>query len=191
MSTTPSDPAPSPPPTNEIDLEDELYNLEFAVERSIRYHGYRQHFFLMLDKCTHIITFLASTSAVAGQLYKMPEPVTTLILIVLSVMAVTALVARYQDMIALHGQLRDRFADLQRDICANPSAGLDDFVKWRDRRLQIEKMEPSIYRALDVLCHNEIVRARDLPRSHAGQVGPIQRLLRHVWKWREHKLGRA
>jgi hypothetical protein len=79
--------------------------------------------------------------------------------------------------------LRGRFIDLEAAILK----GDDTPENWRDwqiARLQIERDEPPIYRALDLLCYNEQCRSEGARRPEGQpRLKLHQRLTCHFYPW--------
>ena len=75
--------------------------------------------------------------------------------------------------------LRARFITLEAALLADPAAN------HHIARLHIEADEPPIYRALDLLCHNEQMRADGHPpdSEHWASVPLYQCLTCHLFRW--------
>lgn len=87
----------------------------------------------------------------------------------------------------LHRDLKGRFIALEMAILAGDDQP-DTWAKYEVERLRIEQDEPPIYRALDLLCHNELLVAEGHKRTgdaaaHFADVGKVQRFTRHIVHW--------
>lgn len=69
--------------------------------------------------------------------------------------------------------------------CWKPALLADPAANHHIARLHIEADEPPIYRALDLLCHNEQMRADGHPpdSEHWASVPLYQRLTCHLFHW--------
>jgi hypothetical protein len=82
----------------------------------------------------------------------------------------------------LHHELKQRYIDLEQEIIEAGST--HDLADFNRKRLLIEREEPAVYRALDTLCHNELIKAD----GHAGddhvyEINCFQRLTCHIFHW--------
>jgi hypothetical protein len=166
---------------NLSDLDDSQYGQLFDVRRSIRYHDRRRAFFERAHRVTNVLTVLlagsvlfelAGSNGTAGWLLALGA--------VSAVLAATDMVVGYATQANLHQSLRARFVGLE---IAMLSMGNDESA-WRahyQKRLEIERDEPPIYRALDLLCHNELCRAEGIAQNI--KVGCFERLTSQLHTW--------
>ena len=75
------------------------------------------------------------------------------------------LVFGFSPMARRHDDLYRRFSDLAADITTSSSPSEEEIRRWRERRLLIEKDEPTQIDALNVRCHNEEAEARGLGKE--------------------------
>jgi hypothetical protein len=88
---------------------------------------------------------------------------------------------------AHHHGLRGRFAALEIAIL-NGDSNAASWAAYQRERLLIEQDEPPVYRALDLLCHNELLVAEAGRRDgdnaeHLWTVSTWQRMTRHLLHW--------
>lgn len=141
------------------DLSDEQFGLLFDVRRSMRYHDRRRAFFERMHRVTNVLTVLMAGS-VLFELGRAGETAAWLMLlgVAAALLAALDMVVGYGARAALHGDLKRRFAELE---IAMARGGLEP-QQWAEHeitRLAIERDEPPVYRALDLLCHNEQLAA--------------------------------
>lgn len=146
-------------------LSDAQYGLLFGVRRSIRYHDRRRAFFEQLHRLTSALTILLAGS-VFFDLAKPGDTAPWLLWVSAGAAALAALdmVVGYSTRATQHRELKGRFVALE---MAMLDGGNDDEA-WRRHhraRLAIERDEPPIYRALDCLCHNELLAAEGMRRD--------------------------
>lgn len=140
-------------------LDHQQYGLLFDVRRSIRYHDRRRAFFERMHRLTSALTIILA----GGVIFELagtgsPAPWLQWVGALAAILAALDMVVGYSARANLHAGLRVRFVDLEIAILA----GDLDALTWqahRQARLVIERDEPPIYRALDLLCHNELCQA--------------------------------
>lgn len=164
-------------------MDDAQYGLLFDVRRSIRYHDRRRAFFDQLHRITGALTILMAGS-VLFDLGKPGQSASWLmaLAVVAALLSALDMVVGYATHAALHDDLKGRFVDLERDILKGGDTQ-DVWTEHRLARLSIERDEPPIYRALDLLCHNEIVYAEGCDASDAKEVKFWHRWTRHFFHW--------
>lgn len=166
---------------NLSDLDDVKYALLFDVRRSIRYHDRRRAFFERMHRVTSALTIILA-GGVIFELAGTGSPALWLQAIgaVAAVLAALDMVVGYAAKANLHADLRVRFVDLE---IAMLSGGLEEetWQKYLRTRLEIERDEPPVYRALDLLCHNEVCKAEGV-RANAT-VSSFQRMTSHLFTW--------
>lgn len=168
---------------NLADLSQAQYGLLFDVRRSIRYHDRRRTFFEQLHRITGVLTFLLAGS-VLFEVARPGESAAWLVglSVVAALLAACDTVAGYASRANQHHALKSRFIDLEREILgADPSN--PTWVAHQVRRLEIERDEPPVYRALDLLCHNELARAEGCRAEEMAHVGWLARLTSQFLHW--------
>lgn len=168
-------------------MTDDQYNLLFDVRRSIRYHERRQGFFIKMHQITGGLTVLLAGSVLFDLAKTGDNPWWLNAIAVFSaLLAAWDIVIGYSAKSVLHQNLRSRWVDLEIKMM---SAGLnkDSWDAYSLDRLSIERDEPPIYRALDVLCHNELLVAdgHGKPGEAKGwaEVCFFQRMTSHILRW--------
>lgn len=168
-------------------MTDKQFGLLFDVRRSIRYHDRRRSFFERLHQMTAGLTILLAGS-VLFDVAKEGSTATWMVVlsIVAALLSVWDMVVGYSSKAGLHRDLKLRFGELEISILQ----GDDSATTWQDhqiRRLKIEQDEPAIYRVLDTLCHNEMIRAEGVCRiMHKDQFKKVnwwKQMTRHLFHW--------
>lgn len=166
------------------DLRSRRYTLLFSVQRSQRYHSRRRRHFDRLHKAITVITLVSGSGAFLAWMVDLGVAVGTLSALV-AILSAIELVAGTSARARDHHEFERRWVELEQEI---QKAGDYDEAKYADlntRRLSIIADEAPVLRVLDVLCHNELIRA--LGREGQGydwQVGPIQRICAQWFDWR-------
>lgn len=167
------------------ELTGTLWGLLFDVRRSVRYHDRRCAFFEQLHRITGVLTILLAGSV----LFEIARPGDTAswlvaLSVAAAVLAASDTVIGFAARAGLHRTLKQRFIGLETAILAGSGSEADHLRT----RLAIEHDEPPIYRALDLLCYNEMLHAEGYPDSGDGAVtrsrlSGWQRLTSQWWRW--------
>ena len=169
-------------------MNDLQYGLLFDVRRSVRYHNRRRAFFERLHQITAGLTILLAGSV----LFELARPGETAwwmvaLAVIAALLSTWDIVVGYAVKATLHRDLKQKYGALEISILS----GLDDAETWQSyqlERLRIEQDEPPVFRALDILCHNELLAAEgfksDANRStHFYPLNGWQRTTRHLLHW--------
>lgn len=162
-------------------LDDAQYGLLFDVRRSIRYHDRRRAFFERMHRVTGALTIILA-GGVIFELAGTGSPALWLQVIAAgsAILAAMDIVVGYSSKANLHDGLRVRFVDLEISMLS----GDLEHLTWqghRQKRLEIEREEPPIYRALDLLCHNELCKAEGITPN--ATVGTFKQLTSQLFTW--------
>jgi hypothetical protein len=169
------------------EASDDQYALLFDVRRSIRYHDRRKSFFELIHRISAGLTVLLAGSV----LFEMARPGETALWMILlaSVAALLSawdIVIGYASRANLHHDLKKRFIKLEIDILSGDSSD-SAWSKHQVERLRIEQDEPPIFRALDLLCRNEVLKAEGFSlnddKTHFTILKPWPRITRHIFHW--------
>ncbi|MBU1691931.1 MAG: hypothetical protein KJ958_03295 [Gammaproteobacteria bacterium] len=170
------------------DMNDGQHDLLFAVRRSIRYHDRRRAFFDRMHQVTAGLTILLAGSV----LFDMARPGhtpwwMTVMAFVAALLSAWDMVVGYAQKANLHGTLKNRFSTLEMAMIAGDDTP-ETLNKHLLERLRIEQDEPPIYRALDLLCRNELMIAMGYKKSgdqvHLfDEIGLFENLTRHILHW--------
>ena len=171
----------------------EYRDLLFDVRRSVRYHDRRQRFYQNVQNFAVFVVLLFSMATVAtfgtviGQV--LPVWVKLLPAVLTSVLMGLTLVYRIGEKAWLHADLKRRFIELEQHLEQSHATCNGQLIpEVTKKRLEIETTEPPVLRVLDVLCHNELMRAMGYPRENLVPIGFWQRLFAPLFDFREHLL---
>lgn len=157
------------------------WNTLWSVQRSIRYHARREAFFARWHRVTTALSLLFATAAVTDLLRGAGHWGAIAAAVLIAVLSALDLVVGTADMARTHAALRRRFIDLERALQATPGPDAVTAETWVDQRLQIERDEPPIYVALDLLCENEQASATAVDRRY--RLNSWQRMTAHWLRW--------
>lgn len=166
-----------------IQMADDQYDLFFDVRRSVRYHDRRRSFFEYMHRITAALTILMAGS-ILFDIGKMgtTAPWLVALSVVAALLATFDMVVGYASKADLHRSLKVRFGELEMAIIVGDSSQ----VEWDAhhlKRLEIEQDEPTIYRALDVLCYNEVAIADGVKKENLRNIDCITRVTCHLFHW--------
>lgn len=163
-----------PNPTAQAD-----YGLLFDLRRSVRYHDRRRAWFELLHRMAGLSALLLCAAVLFSAAGTTPAPPWLAALAIAAGLVGVDVLAGFASSAARHQSLRARFIMLEAALLADPAAN------HHITRLHIEADEPPIYRALDLLCHNEQMRADGHPpdSEHWASVPLYQRLTCHLFRW--------
>ena len=177
-------------PITSDEIKIEKHNLLFGVRRSIRYHNARRKFFDRCHKITTAISLVFGSAAIFTVLSNAGELYTIAAAAFVSVVAAIDLVVGNADKARLHHDLAKRFIALEKEIVSEREPTADDLILWTATRLEIESEEPPVKRVLDVMMHNELLRAMDYDQdsSQYVRIETFQRLFAQLFDLRQHTL---
>lgn len=161
--------------TNE-ELSLEVDDLNFHVEKSLRYHQRRRGFYDALHRWLMFgIILFGGIAAVYA-----PEVFGTLA----SVCAAVSLALNVSHRARDHEMLFRQFSDLAIEVRTRAHGATEsDLAGWTKRRLSIESGEPPIFYALEADCDNQVRRAwgRD------EKLVQINRWAKFTMNWMRHR----
>lgn len=173
-------------PVVSANLQKQWDDLDFEVQRSIRYHMAREAWYGQAARITGFIGIFFSSAAIASFKSDWPAFGVGSGLLVAFASGLN-LVVGFSTMEKRHADLRQRFVRLQAKLCCSPQHDL--LQKLQRRRLEIETTEPPTYIALNDACYNEMCFARGYdPRRPSDydkfiQIPPLLRWTKNLWRW--------
>ena len=174
--------------TSWTDPEQEHYALLFAVRKSVRYHRRREQFLDAVNRGRMFITAGAGSAAIATWLTELHGTIGTTAMAVAAAGAALELVYGLGKGARLHNQLAARFTALEKKLIKEG----DDLSEENRRecvieRLNIEADEPPTLGVLNVMCHNEMLRATGRHDERIN-VTWYQRMAAQMWNIRDDRL---
>ncbi len=157
------------------DISDEMWSLLFGIRRSIRYHDRRVRFYDFLHTSGTATALIFGSAAVVGIIstHEYGKNVGIICAALVSIFAAFDLVFGFARKAWLHADLKRKFVVLETELIKNHSD--DELGNYQSQRLLIEADEPPIMRALDILCHNELVQAEGI-----DDIKPLNFFKRHT-----------
>ncbi len=168
-------------------LDIQWHNQSFDIRRSIRYHLRRRAFFDRLDQMTNMVSVIFGSTAVFGVLEQDYKVLALSAAGVVTVLSAINLVMGSAQRARAHSDFVRQYIELEKRLSLEqPSETLLRGVI--DARLSIEAEEPPVLRVLDVICHNEQMRAMGYPREELVKVRWWQRAFSQAVDLREDLL---
>ncbi len=169
IGTLPDDPAAGEKGSEAARNVPDFYQLDFAVNRSLRYHSSRRRFFEWLHNTAMFLTTVSGSGAVvsafaeAGWGTKVFSAIVALAAGLDGAFGFSKKARRYDS-------LYRRFADLAAKLDGAEKVGQADIHRWKAERRRIEKEEPATMPVLDIMCRN----AEFVSRGRLNRVVPLR-----------------
>ena len=159
-------------------LEKRIDGLNFAIEKSLRYHHRRRAHFDRLHRVAMLGVILSGSAAFAT-VFGRPEIFGAIAAVLGALDLVFAFSHRARD----HDMLYRRFSDLAIELRQTANPKENQFRRWVRSRLEIEKDEPPTYWAVEASCYNEVTRAWEREASGLNEIGILANFLMHWSKF--------
>lgn len=147
----------------ELDVDKQIRDLRFDIERSIRYHARRESFFESFDKIVNVLNLISGSSTLVVFLSpKAPGWLVAVLGVFVAVISFANLSMKSAEYASKHASFRQRYYDLLKSIGRLDSASATfstDVKKCTEARLDIEREEPPTNCAVDLLAYNDQARA--------------------------------
>lgn len=142
--------------TGEEELEEQIRELEFQIDLSIRYHMKLQSFYLFWHKFITLFTTIFGASSFIILIAGVDSLAATITTGIVSLLTILELHIGFIYKYSLHNELYKKFIELDKKlqlIKANPSK--NQFNKILTKILNISRKELPLYKGLNMICHNE------------------------------------
>ncbi|MFL1549728.1 hypothetical protein ACI77I_11580 [Pseudomonas sp. D47] len=168
-------------------LRVELHELNFYVQRNIRYHMRRGAFFLRWGRFTAFIGIIFGSAAVTSLLAGASPYVTGAAALMVTAASAIDLVVGTGQRAWLHNDLRKRYLDIESEMFLDePSSQAGKIRAYKSRIRRIEADEPPTLPALEILARNDVIRAM-YPKEEAdksvSQLGWVKRATAQWFDW--------
>ncbi|MFK5892848.1 MAG: hypothetical protein QM504_06480 [Pseudomonadota bacterium] len=166
---------------------DNVNNLLWGIQRSIFYHDRRRAF---LYNMLFIYPALALSACVTGFILAGLYDKVVLSLVIYLVIFITANIKTIfsYKLVRQHNDLYSLFIELEKKIYATPNPSKKDISNWTCERLDIESKEPPVLKVLDIMCHNELLRARGYDVNMQVKISRLQRLFANFFDFKEYDI---
>lgn len=166
-------------------MTDAQHDLFFHVRRSIFYHERRVGFFEFWHRLNSFLAVMLAGSFLFQYASNSPANwYTTLLGGVAATLAGFDVIVGYAKCADIHRELKRRFIDLECQMIVGDGES-NTWLGYHDKRLKIQIDEPVVYRALDLLCHNQTVMALNCDKSDLKNIPRFKALTANIIKWND------
>lgn len=155
------------------------FEVQFDIRRSVRYHDLRRDFFSRSNQILLFVNLVLGSGGIA--LYFWREEIEwfpPLAYCVIAIISAVLIAFRVSECGALHAKLYERFIRLEKEVFELSDGDTAGLARLESEFLEISIYEPAVFRALNRICHNQVVRSEGCGEQY------IQPLLRrhHFFK---------
>lgn len=167
---------------------DKRFEIEFYVQRCIKYHSYRSAFFAKLKTIMSFTTVLFG-SAVAGALIAKADP-----LFAIAASSIVVTFSAFDLVVGTakkswdHNDLKKRFYAVELELMAVPEGDFDD-QKEREFRVKLKKIEsdePYGLAFLNAVAENDVIRSNfpsEKAEEYAAKLPWFKRATANIIDW--------
>lgn len=164
------------------EMDSDQQDTYLGVHRSVRYHDRRSAFFINLHRITSALTVLMSGTILLMINDTMPSSCfINWMSGIAAFFAASDVLIGFSGKAELHRDLKRQFNALEQKMLEGDDKRTT-WLKYASSRVKIEADEPPIYRALDVLCHNDVSKAHGLDDEIKMPV-PFQVFTANIFRW--------
>lgn len=133
---------------------DEQYGLLHDTRRSIRYHSRRINFLYFVYSIIPSIAILLNV--ICLNLINEKDYLSIILTVIAIIFISCHVIIRISELQSLHHVLRYKYVTLEVEILTTLYTDTEAWKNLQIQSLKIEQDEPPIYRALDLLCREEV-----------------------------------
>lgn len=149
-------------------LNQQTYDLLFAIRRSVRYHLHRRRFYEVWNTTTIAVASVGGSGAVAialGNFWPNGLPIVAAFIAIVAILDLA--VGTTIRNAGHHGELTRCYIELEKEFAHGKNLTDEELEDITRERLIIEASEPPVMRLLDMMCHYEIlISYGDNKKSH-------------------------
>ncbi len=147
------------PGGSQNDIHEQLWNIDFGVSKSLRYHAYRRSFWEAWAYASKLLTIISGT-AVLVTLVGDKTTAATILSIIVAITSAADVVFGFDTKSRRHDSLYRMFSALAQKIADLHEPTPGDIAGLRRQRLEIEMEEPGTIDLLERRCAGEEARYR-------------------------------
>ncbi|MGE8110868.1 hypothetical protein [Pseudomonas sp. NPDC086566] len=172
---------------SDADIATQIHELEFYVQRNVRYHMRRGAFFLRWGRFTAFVGVIFGSATVTSLISgSSPYLVGASALLVTLASSVDLVVGTGQRA-WLHNDLRKRYLDIEAELLvAGPGTDAGTIRQMRSRIRKIEADEPPTLPALELLARDDVIRAmypKEEADKHVSNLSWFKRTTAQWFDW--------
>ena len=165
------------------------WELLFDIRRSVRYHDHRRNHYLRIQEYFQFLQLVLGAAAVVQYLGTgTNEGGLPLILLVapalVAILSAILIAFRVAEMATKHSRLYERFIELEKEAGAVSDSNSDQVNRLRSKVLEIEIDEPSVFHAVNIMCHNEVARSQRCREDSIYRIRTIEWLLKDFCRFK-------
>jgi hypothetical protein len=161
--------------SNELDT-DRLHCVLFDVRRSTRYHNRRRQFFDRVSKWSDALTAISGSGTIISIVSTASNEASVALAATTAVLSAINLVFDTKGHARLHHDFARQFISIEKTLISPELTG-KQLTQAEASRLDIEAGEPPVLRVLDLICHNELLKASGYDKTHSFKIGYIRAAL--------------
>jgi hypothetical protein len=161
------------------DVQHDLHQFSFGVDRSILYHNLRSDFLRRLSKCCSLVGIITGAGTFAAVLGAGPKSLQLALPVLTTLVSALNLIFDFRGASEQHKQLSAKFSELMHSIEVNRNPTQEALVDFYHRRRMLENDAPAPMKMLDVHCHNHLIRSRGYDSSEFVDLNCAQRFFAH------------
>lgn len=143
---------------NREPLSERHHHLLFSVRRSVRYHNRRRMFFDRICKWSDALTAIAGSATIITLVSQQSPSLPIALAAITAILSAVNLVFDTKGRARQHHDLARQFIEIEKALI-RPGINEEQITRAEEQRLSIEAEEPPVLRVLDLICHNEMVKA--------------------------------
>jgi hypothetical protein len=163
------------------EVDKAVWDLDFEVSKSVRYHAYRRSFWERLDYGAKMLTTVSGT-AVLVSIIGDNSMLAKAFAIMVTGASIGDIVFGFSTKARRHDTLYREFSLLAQKMVSSPPSSEDDLRQLRRRRLEIEMEEPGVSDWLERRCAAEECKARGCELRDAWHLSAWQMAFSQ-WAW--------
>lgn len=169
---------------SETDIATEIHELEFYVQRNVRYHMRRGAFFLRWGRFTAFIGVVFGSATVTSLIAGSSPVLVGASALLVTVASSVDLVVGTGQRAWLHNDLRKRYLDIEAELLAEgQEISPVRLREFKSRIRRIEADEPPTLPALELLARDDVIRSL-YPKEEADQyVSKLSWIKRATAQW--------
>ncbi len=169
---------------NDADIAEEIHELEFYVQRNVRYHMRRGAFFLRWGRFTAFVGVVFGSATVTSLIAGSSDILVGGSALLVTLASSVDLVVGTGQRAWLHNDLRKRYLDIEAELLASGvNTPADKIREMKSRIRRIEADEPPTLPALELLARDDVIRSMYSKEEAAKYVSKLGWFKRTTAQW--------
>ncbi|WHL26660.1 hypothetical protein QJS63_18210 [Pseudomonas juntendi] len=172
---------------SDTDIADEIHELEFYVQRNVRYHMRRGAFFLRWGRFTAFVGVIFGSATVTSLIAGTSPVLTGGAALLVTLASSIDLVVGTGQRAWLHNDLRKRYLDIEAELLVSGfGARTEELREMKSRIRRIEADEPPTLPALELLARDDVIRSmypKEEADKYVSKLGWFKRTTAQWFDW--------